>query len=114
MGTSQRPRDRTPQKGHTRIDLERLADDVRRRLGLQLGACPPAKALVGLDALCSGIDRPHRRLDELHARPDEVTVGMPDRQWQGAPEKDVQLGEPEDEAVTLVDQHDVEVVTDLF
>jgi hypothetical protein len=39
---------------------------------------------------------------------------VPDGRGQRSPEHDVQLREPEDEGIALIDQHDVTLVAELF
>ncbi len=71
-------------------------------------------ASVGLDAACCRVDRSDGGLHEAHTGLDQVTVGMAYRLRHGAPEHDVELGEAEHKSVGLVDQHDLDLVAELF
>ena len=69
---------------------------------------------VCLDALGDWIDRSDRGLDEPHPGLHEIAVRMPHGRWQCPPEHDVQLREPEDEAITLIDEHDVNIAAEFL
>ena len=69
---------------------------------------------VGLDAPGRRIDRPDRRLHEPHPGLDDVRdTGDATAAAGRAPEHDIELREPEDETVALIDQDDIGVVTEL-
>jgi hypothetical protein len=88
-------------------------DEPGRRLRVQVGTKGDDEdvrfegAGIGLDPLGVRVDGEHRRADETHARLDQITVRVHDRCRQRPAEHDVQLGEPEDETVALIDQDHV-------
>ena len=59
-----------------------------------------------------GIDRGDRLLQEPHAGLRDVAVGQPHRVGRRAPEHHVELREPEDERVALVDQRHLDLVAE--
>jgi hypothetical protein len=69
---------------------------------------------VGLHLAGRGVDRADRGLDELHAGLDHVRVRVVHGLGRGPAEHDVELGEPEHEAVGLVDEDDVGLLAELL
>ncbi len=103
-----------------RVELVAGLDESRSRLRVEIGAERDDEdvgvegAGVGLDAFGVGVDGADRRLHELHTGLDEVAVGVTHLLGERSSEHHVELGEPEDEVVALVDEHDVDVVPELF
>ena len=69
---------------------------------------------IGLDPACVGVDRSDGGPYEAHPGLDDVGIPMHDAVSRPPSEHDVQLGEPEHEALALVDQRHVDAVAQLF
>ena len=95
-------------------------DETRSGIGTQVGAqrddhdVGVERARIGLDAARRWIDRSDRGLHEAHAGLHQVCVGMGHCIGDRPAEHHVELREAEDEAVRLVDEHDLRVVADRF
>ena len=91
-------------RGRTGIEISAEGDDQHLTL---------ERPRVGLDAACLRVDCPDGGLHEAHARLGQITIGVAYLRGGSAPEHDIELGEPEDEPVGLVDQDDLEIFTEL-
>ena len=60
------------------------------------------------------IDFANRALDELHTRLDDVRIRKPDGVGSRSPEHHVELREPEHERVALIDQNELDLVSELL
>ena len=98
-----------------RVELVTAFHQARRGVRMEVGAerddqdVRIERAGVGHDTFLGRIDRADGRGHEAHAGLDQVAVVVPDRGRRLAAEHHVELREPEDKAVTLVDEHDVGV-----
>ena len=67
-----------------------------------------------LDPSGRRVDRAHRCLNEPYTGLDDVTVRVAHCLGDRAPEHHIELGEAEHEGLGLVDQHDLDLVTELL
>ena len=102
------------------VELVAVLDQPGCQLGVQVGAQSHDED-VGVERPCrgggaprDGVDGRDCRLDHAHAGLHDVDVPVDDVRGGHPTEHDVELGEAEDEAVGLVDQHDVDVVAELL
>ncbi len=102
------------------VELVAAFDEAGSRRRVEIGAERDHEdvgvegARIGLDSLGSRIDRVDVRLHEPDAGLHDVGVVMVHRGCRRSPEHDLELREPEDEGVGPVDEHDVDVVSELF
>ena len=102
------------------VELVPTFEKSRRGLGVEIGAeCNDEDVcfeslLIGAHHLCDRVDRRHFGADEAHARLHDIVEAVQDMRGVGVAEHDVQLREAEDESLTLVDQHDVDIVAELL
>jgi hypothetical protein len=103
-----------------RVELVAPLDQAGRGLGVQVRPqgddhhVALERTGVGLHPLGRGVDGADRRLHERDAGLHQVGVAVQHTLGDRAAEHHVELREPEDEPLALVDQRDVDAVAELF